>query len=84
MQQLVRFPLRYAPVILVATVVAANREPLWWFLVLTGMAIVLFPFVSPDRLRQAPTVYRAEVVVESPWVALAVAVGYQLGRMWPS
>jgi hypothetical protein len=80
---LINFPLRYAPVILAATVVAARRDPWWSFFVLAVVAIATFPFVSPDRLNQSRAPYFSDVVIESPWVALAVAIGSQLGRLWP-
>ena len=82
MRWLINFPLRYASVILVATVVAAYKQPWWSALVVAGAAILLFPFVSPDRLRQTPSPYTAEVVTESPWVALAVGLGSTLGHVF--
>ncbi len=82
MRWLISFPLRYASVILVATVVAANHQPLPTVLAVGGVAILVFPFISPDRLKQTPTVYRAEVLTESPWVALAMALGSGLGRVF--
>ena len=82
MRSVIYFPLRYASVILAATMMAAYKEPWWWACVLAGVAILIYPFISPDRLREVRPPYASEVVIESPWVALAVGVGSVIGRMF--
>jgi hypothetical protein len=79
---LINFPMRYGVVIVVAAWAAANQQPLWVAAVIALAGILILPFYAAERARNITPPYFSEMVVQTPYVTLAAALGSLVGRFW--